>query len=66
VKEKKLPDGYWKYSTMALEMMVIIGVGIALGHWADKQFHIQPYGKAAGALLFVIISIYRVVKDFSK
>ncbi|MBX2904244.1 MAG: AtpZ/AtpI family protein [Chitinophagales bacterium] len=55
-----------KYSTVAIEMAVTIGIGVGLGHLADNQFHITPYGKAAGALVFVIIAIYRAVRDFIK
>ncbi len=49
---------------MAIEMAVIIGIGAGLGWWADERFGSHPYGKAAGSLLFVIIAIYRSIKDF--
>jgi F0F1-type ATP synthase assembly protein I len=66
MKEKEPLEGYMKYSTMAFEMAATIAVGVGLGHLADWKFHIAPYGKATGAFLFVLIAIYRVVKDFLK
>ncbi len=66
MKQKEPINSYMKYSTVAIEMAVTIGIGVGLGHLADNQFHITPYGKAAGALVFVIIAIYRAVRDFIK
>jgi F0F1-type ATP synthase assembly protein I len=66
MKKKDELKGYMKYSTMAFEMAATIAIGVGLGHVADWKFHIEPYGKAAGAFLFVIIAIYRAVKDFLK
>ena len=66
MKEEKPVNSYLKYSTMGFEMGITIAIGAGLGYLADKQFGWHPYGKAFGSLLFVIIAIYRVVKDFIK
>ncbi|MCS6955882.1 MAG: AtpZ/AtpI family protein [Chitinophagales bacterium] len=66
MKAHKPINNYLKYSTMAIEMAATIGIGIGLGHLADKYWNCAPYGKATGALVFVIIAIYRAIKDFLK
>ncbi len=66
MKEEKQAVSYLKYSTMAFEMGITIAFGAGLGYLADEQFGWHPYGKAFSSLLFVIIAIYRVVKDFIK
>lgn len=49
---------------MAFEMAATIALGVGLGYLAEQRWNIAPYGKAAGAFVFVIIAIYRAVKDF--
>lgn len=66
MKEKRPIDSYVKYSGMAFEMATTIGIGAGLGYLAEKQWDIAPYGIAFGALLFVIIAIYRAIKEFLK
>ena len=49
---------------MAIEMGVTIAMGAGIGYLLDEQFDWHPYGKAFGALLFVIIAIWRAIRDF--
>ncbi|HRN94826.1 MAG TPA: AtpZ/AtpI family protein [Chitinophagales bacterium] len=62
--DKKPINSYLKYSTMAFEMAATIALGVGLGYLAEQRWNIAPYGKATGAFVFVIIAIYRAVKDF--
>ena len=64
MEEKKPVNAYLRYSSMAIEMGVTIAIGAGLGYLLDDRLGWHPYGKAFGALLFVIIAIWRATRDF--
>nr|WP_271711467.1 AtpZ/AtpI family protein [Marinigracilibium pacificum] len=70
-QEKKKPqqpdNSYLKYSQLALQMVVIIGLLTAAGHWADKKFGFDtPWLTLTGAMLGtvgVLIQLYNQIKN---
>jgi F0F1-type ATP synthase assembly protein I len=58
---------YLKYSGMALQLFVLLGVGAWLGQWLDKKLATpQPYFTIILILLFMGGFFYRLVKDLSR
>jgi len=46
-------------------MMAIIVVGVVIGKWLDNKFNIEGgYFTLVSTLIFVIISLYYVLKGF--
>ena len=66
-KELKKLDSFTKYSTMAFQMVIIIGVGvfggIKLDEWLKLRF---PLFTIVLSLAAVAISIYYMIKDLIK
>jgi len=66
-KELKKLDSFAKYSTMAFQMVIIIGVGvfggIKLDEWLKLRF---PLFTIVLSLAAVAISIYYMIKDLIK
>lgn len=52
---------YMKTSVSGLEVGVAIGVGAALGFWADKEFGTKPIGVMVGLLLGLAHSVKLLV-----
>jgi ATP synthase protein I len=55
-----------KFSGLAFQMLAVIGFGVALGVFLDKQFKTENIFTAICSLVFVFASIYLVVKEVIK
>lgn len=61
---RKLLDNYARYSSIALQMAVIIGLGVFGGVQLDKWMKIPfPVFTVILSLTSVVLAIYYVVKD---
>jgi F0F1-type ATP synthase assembly protein I len=64
---KKQLEFYARYSTLALQMIVIIGVGVFAGvkldNWLNTRF---PVFTVVLSVLSVILSIYQATHDLLK
>lgn len=52
-----------KYSGMAIQMGVIILIGVYLGKWMDEKWATTPYLTVAMALLSIFAALYLSLKD---
>ncbi len=65
--KKKLFDSYARYSTIAVQMLVIILVGVFGGIELDKLIKLEfPVFTVVLSVLSVILAIYYVTKDLIK
>jgi len=65
-KKNKLSD-YARYSSMAMQMLVIITGGIFGGYKLDEHFKLKfPVFTVVCSLLSVALAIYYVTKDLLK
>lgn len=65
--KKKLLDSYARYSTIAVQMLVIILVGVFGGIELDKLLKLSfPVFTFVLSILSVILAIYYVTKDLIK
>jgi len=63
---KKSLNNYARYSSMAIQMVVIIILGVFGGYKLDEWLNTGPFLTVVLSLLSVIISIYLVTKDLIK
>ncbi|PSR11330.1 MAG: hypothetical protein DA408_16380 [Bacteroidetes bacterium] len=56
-------SSYMKYSGMAIQMGIIILVGVYAGKWMDGYFQTAPYLMVAMALLSIFAALYSTLKD---
>jgi uncharacterized membrane protein len=62
----KAPLGdYARYSGLAIQMGLIIGVFTWLGIWIDEQMAWQSVATVIGALLGVGVALYLVLKNLA-
>jgi F0F1-type ATP synthase assembly protein I len=59
---KNLND-YARYSSMAIQMLVIILLGVFAGYRLDLWLHSKPFLTVILSIVSVVISIYLVTKD---
>jgi F0F1-type ATP synthase assembly protein I len=60
-------NNYLKYSSMAIQMGVIIGVFTFIGYKLDRRYKLkQPYCTIVFSLLGVGIALYTAMRDFIK
>lgn len=65
--KKKLLENYAKYSSIALQMLVIIGAGVFGGYKLDKWAGLKfPLFTVIFSLLGVCAAIFLVTKDLLK
>jgi len=65
--KKKLLKSYGKYSSIALQMLFIILIGVFGGIELDKLFDFQfQVFTLTLSILSVVLAIYYVTKDFLK
>ena len=58
---------YLKYSNMAFQMAITIGLFVFVGYELDKYFALkQPICTIVFSLLGVALALYSVIKDFIK
>lgn len=64
-KPKKKIDNYVRYSSLAFEMIAIMGIGVWIGykidHWLDLSFPIFTFSLM---ILSVIGAIYNAIRKF--
>lgn len=68
-KEKKLKSqlsDYAKYSSLAFQMIFIIGAGVAGGHYLDRWLGLDgfPVFTFVLTIVSVVLAIYYAIKDF--
>jgi len=56
-------QNYMKYSGMAMQMGIIILVGVYAGKWLDEHFQTAPYLTVALALFSIFAALYSTLKD---
>jgi F0F1-type ATP synthase assembly protein I len=60
-------NSYLKYSSLAVQMGVIIGAFAYLGYWLDGHYHsAKPWYTMGLSLLGVGLALFYVFKDFLK
>jgi hypothetical protein len=63
-KEPKKLNDFAKYSTMAFQMVIIIGLGVFGGIKLDKWVHMQfPLFTVLLSILAVALALYYFIKD---
>ena len=66
-EKKFVKSVYWRYSSLAFQMAATIGLFAFGGYWLDKHFQSKvPYWTIGLALLGVGISLFTVIRDFTK
>lgn len=55
-KKPKKPDGYMKYSSIAYQMLGILGVSGWIGYNLDKYFQNSKLYITAGLMLFMLVT----------
>ena len=55
---------YLRYSGIAFQMLATILIGLFLGMYLDNKFGTQKIFTAICSLLFVVASLYIVLKEF--
>lgn len=63
--KKKLSEStrsYVKYSSMGVQMLVTILIGVLIGYFLDEKFETNNLFTAFFSLLFVVIALYSVLK----
>jgi F0F1-type ATP synthase assembly protein I len=68
-QEKKLKNqlnDYAKYSSLAFQMIFIIGAGVVGGHYLDKWlgFDNFPVFTFVLTIISVVLAVYYAIKDF--
>jgi len=62
--QKKNASRLAKYSGLAFQLLVFIGLGYFLGNLVDEKYSFgQPYGAAFGATLFLILGMVYIIRD---
>lgn len=62
-ENRKRVQNYMKYSGMAIQMGVIILLGVYAGKWLDEYFQTAPYLLVAMALFSIFAALYSTLKD---
>jgi F0F1-type ATP synthase assembly protein I len=65
-QNKRALSNYARYSSMALQMLVIIILGMFAGYKLDQWLHIKPILTIILSLSSVILAIYIVTRDLLK
>lgn len=64
---KKTVNLYAKYSALAFQMLFTVGIFTYGGIWLDKYLNLaKPFCTIALSLLSVGISLFAVIRDFTK
>ncbi len=67
-EKKKLPNEYVKYSSVAIQMGVTIGLGAFAGQYLDDNYFQTetPWATIVLSLFAVFIALYRLYRDLIK
>lgn len=66
INPKKSLNSYARYSSMAIQMAVVIVLGVFGGYKLDEWLHTTPILTVILSLLSVVIAIYLVTKGLLK
>ncbi|MDQ3016087.1 MAG: AtpZ/AtpI family protein [Bacteroidota bacterium] len=67
MKSSKNPNQYLKYSGMAVQLFILLGIGAFAGQKIDKAVGTsRPYFTILLILVFTAVFFYRLVKDLSR
>lgn len=67
LEQKKSANNYLKYSSLAFQLVVIICAGVFGGILLDKKINVTfPLFTVSLSIISIILSLYYVVKDFTK
>ena len=67
VRDPRQVNQYLKYSGMALQLFVLVGVAAWIGQYLDKRLQTsRPYLTIILILLFTGVFFYRLVKDLNR
>lgn len=61
-----MDNNYLRYTSLAAEMALKIGVLVFIGVKADAYFQLYPVLTIIGSLLGVFAALYGVIKDYLK
>lgn len=65
--QQKKPDPFYKYTSMAVKMIVVVVVFSFGGYKLDEVLALEfPVFTLAGSLLGTILAIYSVIRDLLK
>ena len=63
-QEDPKDDSPWgKYLGVGLQMLVGVGLGVAVGSWLDKKYGWEPWGLLVGTMLGLAGGMYLLIKD---
>ena len=62
-RQKNQLHSYARYSSIALQMLIIILLGALAGYWLDSKLHTKPILIVILTVASVIMAIYLVTKD---
>lgn len=65
-QKKRQLNIYARYSSMAIQMLVIIFLGVFGGYKLDTWLQTKPVFTIVLSLLSVVLAIYYVIKDLLK
>jgi F0F1-type ATP synthase assembly protein I len=65
-QKKRQLNAYARYSSIALQMLVIILIGVFGGFKIDHWLHTQPVFTIILSIVSVVLAIYYVTKDLLK
>ncbi|MFN4885298.1 MAG: AtpZ/AtpI family protein [Bacteroidota bacterium] len=64
-RSKIIKNSFLKYTSLATQMAVAIGLGVWIGMKLDEYYHLKrPYLTMVFSLLGVAIGMYQFMKDF--
>lgn len=63
---KRSLNNYARYSSIAIQMVVIIILGVFGGYWLDMWLATAPIFTVILSLFSVVVAIYLVTKDLLK
>ncbi len=60
-------QGYAKYSGIAVQMIVILLLGVFAGKWLDGHFATEtPWFTIVGSLLAIVLALYLPLRDLMR
>ena len=58
------PNELLKYSGMAMQWAVIMGLGVFIGKWLDGRYGTEPYLLLVTTIIALCAAFYITLKDF--
>jgi ATP synthase protein I len=65
ISNKNQKANQWmKYSGLAFQFLLLIGIGVLVGQWLDSKMENQtPYFTLLLAIIMLCAAMYRMIKD---